>query len=51
LPGAADPRTFGGCHPGARSAFHRDHLFDRWAAAHRGGPDAGLARDTGILPE
>ena len=45
-------RTFGGCRPGAWRACHRDHPFDRWTAARRGGLGAwlaGLARDTGIL--
>ncbi len=37
LPGAGDLRTFGGCRPGACSACHRDHPFDRRTAARRAG--------------
>ena len=52
-PGAADPRTPGGCRPGACSACHRDHPSVRRAAARRTGFGAwltGPARGTGTPP-
>ncbi len=52
LPGAGDPRSSGGCRPGACNACHRDHPPDRRAAARGAGLGARLAAlacDTGIL--